>query len=132
MKKYSQIFLFVVLLFALFLNLSCKKTPVGPPPSPANDTTSHAFTFQQFTWGGGGASSINDVAILSDTNIWCVGEIQLVSYCVALPAFFVSVLLNKKDKFFLLTSAIKLPAKGSLTPKSLQQRVKNTTMFAPK
>lgn len=80
MKKYSQIFLFVVLLFALFLNLSCKKTPVGPPPSPANDTTSHAFTFQQFTWGGGGASSINDVAILSDTNIWCVGEIQLVEY----------------------------------------------------
>ncbi len=76
MKKYSQSILFAVCLCVLFLNLDCKKNPVAPP-SPANDTTSHAFVFQQFTWGGGGSSYLQDVAILSDTNIWAVGEIQL-------------------------------------------------------
>jgi hypothetical protein len=45
-------------------------------PTPI-DTTSHAFTWQTFTWGGGGASSINDIAIISDTNIWAVGSISL-------------------------------------------------------
>jgi len=65
----------------LLIASDCKKNPVEPPTSPpsAPDTTSHAFTFQQFSWGnGGGASFLNDAAILSDTNIWTVGTIVLI------------------------------------------------------
>ena len=75
MTKSAGWILVIVSMLALF-SLNCRKNPVGPPP-PVNDTTSHAFTFQQFSWGGGGSSYLQDVAILSDTNIWCVGEIQL-------------------------------------------------------
>jgi hypothetical protein len=42
------------------------------------DTTSHNFTWQTWTFGGGGeASFINDVAIVDENNIWAVGEIYL-------------------------------------------------------
>jgi hypothetical protein len=74
---------YFVYLFAIILLLTasdCKKNPVEPPPPSPLDTTSHAFTFQPFAWGGGGSSYLGDVAILSDTNIWCVGGIQLVEY----------------------------------------------------
>ncbi|MBW7846135.1 MAG: glucosyl transferase [Bacteroidia bacterium] len=75
MTKYI-LFSFCALLF--FVNADCK----DEPPTKDNgknlpDTTSHNFTWQTFTWGGGGSSSINDVAILSDTDIWVVGDIQL-------------------------------------------------------
>jgi len=62
-----------------FLGVDCAHSPTGPGNS-LPDTTSHTFTFQQFSWGGGGASFLSDVAILSDTNIWAVGEIQPVQY----------------------------------------------------
>ena len=39
------------------------------------DTTSHNFTFQTWTFGTIGSSSLYDVAIISENNIWCVGEI---------------------------------------------------------
>ena len=40
------------------------------------DTTSHNFTWQTFTFGGtAGSSTLYDVAIISENNIWCVGEI---------------------------------------------------------
>lgn len=65
---------FPFLALLLFTGVDCKDEPVQPPTN--NDTTSHNFTWQTFTWGGGGASSINDVAIINDTNIWAVGEIQ--------------------------------------------------------
>ncbi|MBS4033824.1 MAG: glucosyl transferase [Ignavibacterium sp.] len=39
------------------------------------DTTSHAFTFQTWTFGTIGSSSLYDAAIISENNIWCVGEI---------------------------------------------------------
>ncbi len=42
------------------------------------DTTSHNFTWQTWTFGGGGgASFINDVAIIDENNIWVAGEIYL-------------------------------------------------------
>lgn len=40
------------------------------------NTTSHNFTWQTFTFGGiGGSSVLNDVAIINENNIWAVGEI---------------------------------------------------------
>jgi hypothetical protein len=40
------------------------------------DTTSHSFSWQTFTLGDGtGSSTLYDVAIISDTCIWAVGEI---------------------------------------------------------
>ena len=40
------------------------------------DTTSHNYTWQTFTFGGdAGSSSLNDVAIIDENNIWAVGEI---------------------------------------------------------
>jgi len=42
------------------------------------DTTSNNWTFQTFTFGGGGGSSVlNDVAIINDTLAFAVGEIYL-------------------------------------------------------
>jgi hypothetical protein len=40
------------------------------------DTTSHNFTFETFTFGGTvGSSTLYDVAIINENNIWAVGEI---------------------------------------------------------
>ncbi len=40
------------------------------------NTPSHNFTWQTFTFGGiGGSSSLYDVAIIDENNIWTVGEI---------------------------------------------------------
>jgi hypothetical protein len=39
------------------------------------DTTSHNFTFESWTFGTIGSSTLYDVAIISPENIWCVGEI---------------------------------------------------------
>jgi len=42
------------------------------------DTTSHDFTFETFTFGGtAGSSSLYDVAIIDENNIWAVGEIYM-------------------------------------------------------
>jgi len=40
------------------------------------DTTSHNFTWETFTFGGGSSSYFNDVAIINENNIWAVGEIH--------------------------------------------------------
>lgn len=40
------------------------------------DTTSHNFTWETFTFGGGSSSHFNDVAIINENNIWAVGEIH--------------------------------------------------------
>ncbi len=41
------------------------------------DTTSHNFTWETFTFGGGrGSSYLNDVAIINENDIWAVGEIH--------------------------------------------------------
>jgi len=43
------------------------------------DTTSNNFTFQTFTYGAtnAGSSYLKDVAIIRDSNIWCVGAVYL-------------------------------------------------------
>ena len=42
------------------------------------DTTSHNFTFETFTFGGtAGSSTLYDVAIIDENNIWAVGEIYV-------------------------------------------------------
>ena len=41
------------------------------------DTTSHNFTFQSWTFGTVGSSTLYDVAIINENNIWAVGEIMI-------------------------------------------------------
>ena len=43
------------------------------------DTTSHNFSWQTFTFGDPdiGSSSLNDAVVISDENIWCVGDIYV-------------------------------------------------------
>jgi len=43
------------------------------------DTTSHNFTWQTFTFGdaGAGSSTLYDVTIIDENNIWAVGEIYM-------------------------------------------------------
>lgn len=41
------------------------------------DTTSHDFTFQSWTFGTIGSSTLYDVAIIDENNIWAVGEIMI-------------------------------------------------------
>jgi len=42
------------------------------------DTTSHNFTWQSFTFGGqGGSSTLYDVAIINENDIWAVGEMYV-------------------------------------------------------
>ena len=42
------------------------------------DTTSHDFTFTQYTFGGtAGSSTLYDVAIIDENNIWAVGEMYV-------------------------------------------------------
>ena len=40
------------------------------------DTTSHDFQWKVFTFGNGGSSYLNDVAIINPDDIWCVGKID--------------------------------------------------------
>ncbi len=41
------------------------------------DTTSHNFTWQTFTFGQHSSSTLYDVAIINENNIWAVGEIYM-------------------------------------------------------
>ena len=41
------------------------------------DTTSHNFTFQSWTFGTVGSSTLYDIAIINENNIWAVGEIMI-------------------------------------------------------
>ena len=42
-----------------------------------SDTTSHNYSWQTFSFGGGGGSILNDVAIINDTLVYAVGAIYL-------------------------------------------------------
>ncbi|MEO8232940.1 MAG: glucosyl transferase [Ignavibacteriota bacterium] len=46
-------------------------------PVTTMDTTSHNFTFQSWTFGTIGSSTLYDVAIINENNIWAVGEIMI-------------------------------------------------------
>jgi hypothetical protein len=65
----------ILILFSLIL-FSCKKNPVTQPPDSI-DTTSHNFNFQTWRFGEYSSSTLYDVAIIDENNIWAVGEIYL-------------------------------------------------------
>ena len=80
-KTTRRIFLFL-LPFTLFLAAGCRKstTPVvTPPPQPiGTDTTSHHFVWRIDTLGAGpNYSSLWDVAIIDENDVWVVGEIMM-------------------------------------------------------
>jgi hypothetical protein len=71
---------FLLVLAGLMLVFGCEKSkePTKPPVSVLPDTTSHDFTWQSWTFGGDvGSSSLRDVAIIDENNIWAVGAIYL-------------------------------------------------------
>jgi len=59
--------------------MNCNKNPLAPQPSKPSrsDTTSHNYSWQIFSFGGGGGSELDDVAIINDTLVYAVGEIYL-------------------------------------------------------
>lgn len=79
-KTMHKLYFFLLLAFLLFTGTDCKKEnpPIVPPDdSTTVDTTSHNFTFTQYTFGGSaGSSYFKDVAIINDSDIWAVGEIN--------------------------------------------------------
>jgi hypothetical protein len=61
----------------LSVSFSCKDSPPQPPPPNGPDTTSHAIAWQADTLGDGASSTLYDVAILSDSLAYAVGEMYL-------------------------------------------------------
>lgn len=72
-KKNLKVLLLLTLPF--ITQFSCN--PAEPPDSTGQDTTSHNFSFQTWTFGDHSSSRLNDVAIINDSNIWAVGEIYM-------------------------------------------------------
>lgn len=74
----KYILLFSTAMFLLLVSFNCK-SPTAPKGSSPPDTTSNNFTFQTFTFGASnaGSSYLMDVAIVSDSDIWCVGAVYL-------------------------------------------------------
>jgi len=72
------ILLYCVILFLLLTSFSCH-SPTAPGQNNQPDTTSNNFTWQTFTFGASnaGSSHLQDVAIVSDSDIWCVGAVYL-------------------------------------------------------
>jgi hypothetical protein len=65
-----------LLCLLLLSSVNCTHTLEGIAVEP--DTTSHAFSWQAWTFGGeAGGSLLRDVAIIDENNIWAVGEIYL-------------------------------------------------------
>ncbi|MFO7524154.1 MAG: hypothetical protein R6W68_01750 [Ignavibacteriaceae bacterium] len=75
-KAKKFLFNFLLLLLISLYTASCNSVE---PPSDGNgvDTTSHNFTFQNWTFGEHSGSTLYDVAIINDTSIWAVGEIYM-------------------------------------------------------
>lgn len=65
--------LFLIALFVL--TISCNTTE--PTDSTGQDTTSHNFSFQTWTFGEHSSSVLYDVAIINENDIWAVGEIYM-------------------------------------------------------
>ena len=67
---------FLTLLLSLLCLANCNS--IEPPVNGnGQDTTSHNFSWQTWTFGEHSSSRLNDVAIISENNIWAVGEIYL-------------------------------------------------------
>ena len=70
MNTKATILIFISILFML----SCNS--IEPPVNGnGQDTTSHNFVWQSWTFGEHSTSVLNDVAIIDEKNIWAVGEI---------------------------------------------------------
>jgi hypothetical protein len=54
-----------------------KEVKSNPVTFKTLDTTSHNFTWQTFTFGQHSSSTLYDVAIINENNIWAVGEIYM-------------------------------------------------------
>lgn len=54
-----------------------KEVKSNPVTFTTLDTTSHNFTFETFTFGQHSSSTLYDVAIINENNIWAVGEIYM-------------------------------------------------------
>jgi hypothetical protein len=66
------------------IKVSSIQYPASPEETSSNeltvttmDTTSHNFTWQSWEFGECGSSSLYDVAIIDENNIWAVGEIYI-------------------------------------------------------
>ena len=79
LAKNFFLYLTSTLILALFFSAQSCKSPTGPKTNSPPDTTSNNFTFQTFTFGASnaGSSYLQDVAIVSDSDIWCVGAVYL-------------------------------------------------------
>lgn len=66
-------------IIVLFTGVDCKDSPIPPCADcpPPIDTTSHAWEFETYEFGGAASSTLFDVAIINDSNIICVGEIYV-------------------------------------------------------
>ncbi|MFO7524774.1 MAG: hypothetical protein R6W68_04930, partial [Ignavibacteriaceae bacterium] len=77
-KISQKTFLLFLLLLILLLLCTTSCNSVEPPENgDGQDTTSHNFIFQTWTFGTIGGSTLYDCAIISPENIWCVGEIMI-------------------------------------------------------
>jgi len=72
MKSVFYLLSSVLLLLSLF---SCHKNGTKPPETELPDTTSHNITWQTFEFGIY-PSILRDVAVISENDIWAVGEIH--------------------------------------------------------
>ena len=60
--------------YQVIININGKQVTSSSVPAQTMDTTSHNFTWQTFTFGGqAGSSTLYDVAIINENNIWGVG-----------------------------------------------------------
>lgn len=82
--RYILLSTFILGIFTL--SFSCNLL-TGPRRGDGVDTTSGNFTWQASTFGGASASSLYDVAIVSDTDIWAVGEVYLDSVSGSIDPF---------------------------------------------
>jgi hypothetical protein len=65
----------ILFIIAIFLTTGCH-SPTGPGQNNQLDTTSHAFTWKTYVLGDGNASTLNGVAIINDTLVYVVGDIE--------------------------------------------------------
>ena len=81
LKKKLKVFLpkawMPILLSLPFLALLTCNTTEPTDDNNGQDTTSHNFTFQSWTFGEHSSSVLYDVAIIDENNIWAVGEIYM-------------------------------------------------------
>lgn len=67
-----------IALAGLFLGMNCKDESCTTCPPISQDSTSHKFVWQTFTFGGNaGGCVLSDVAIMNDTLAYAVGAIYL-------------------------------------------------------